>query len=408
MRNEALNKKEKNFVYLTLFYIAYMIFPLVADITNIPNYLPGILVVTISSLLYRRYLNGRPLRWLFIYIGVLFILGSIGHRVFINGLGHDVFYLWAIIVETAWILPSLMIMVIIINFNNYRVYKTVGMYSLCLLVVSFVYILPLIYSSAGYLRSSQFSDDMTMRPIGLPGYALMHAYTLVLLPLFWMVKNHRKNWQLISLALSLLFVYIINQTAVTTSLFIGIFILFFVMLMNPYDTKASTMRFGILAVILLVMYYTGVFLVIVDGLMPFFEGTAVEYKLIDMHDSMTLGHVTGDHLTVRMDVQKQSQEHFFANPIIGSGDAGGHSKIWDVLGTMGLAAGVPFLMTIWTSMKLWCRASVNKEMLYYVYAVFAAAFVFLYSKGLFSGEGWLFMTVIVPCIIMWQIYSKHN
>ena len=69
---------------------------------------------------------------------------------------------------------------------------------------------------------------------------------------------------------------------------------------------------------------------------------------------------------------------------------------------MGVFVGFPFMMLLWTSLKKWTCISVSNEMRVYVIAEFVASFVFIYSKGIFSAEGWLFMTVIVPCIIMYQ------
>ncbi|MBG9220333.1 hypothetical protein [Bacteroides ovatus] len=402
MINSAISRKEKRFLYLSFFYIIYMIFPLFSDYSRIPNYIPGIVVVVSILCFYKDYINTKILFWFICYAGAMFLLGLCGHRVYVNGLGLDTSYIWAIVIETAWILPSLMIMSVLLSFNNCCLYRIIAKGSLILLSISFLYILPMLTISKGYLRASLFSGDELQKPMGLPDYSLMHAYTIVLLPLFWMVKNQRGRDRFISLLLSILFSYIVIQTSVSTSIVISVLMLLFVVIMNPNNKNISFVKFSILAFILMILYEVGTFLWLVDILLPYFEGTAVEPKLLNLRDSMTLGYVTGDHLTVRMEVQKLSQTHFWTNPIFGYGAPGRHSKFWDILGSMGVFVGFPFIMLLWTSLKKWTCISVSNEMRVYVIAEFVASFVFIYSKGIFSAEGWLFMTVIVPCIIMYQ------
>lgn len=407
MRNEKLNTKEKRLLYILFFYISYLIFPLFADITRIPNYIPAIAVVLYVYIFHNDCLSSKALKSFYYYIIALLLLGMVGHRVYINGLSFDTPFLWAITIETAWMLPSLLIMNVIVRLNNFRIYKYLGVGTLLLLIISFLYILPMLMSSVAYLRSSSSFGDESSRPMGVPGYALMHAYTLVLVPLAWIVKSSKGSKQLIFILATLLFFYIVVQTAVSTSLVIAIFIFVFVLLMNPNNISISIVGWTIVGVSFIVLYYMGFFLDVVDALMPFFEDTPVEAKLVDLHNSMVAGHITGDNLTVRMDVQNRSMHHFFENPLFGSNDLpGAHSKIWDVLGTMGLLAGVPFLLVIWNSMKQWSNVAENKiTRIYVVFSLFIGC-IYLYTKGIFSGEGWLFMIVIVPCIIIW--YSQQS
>ena len=134
--------------------------------------------------------------------------------------------------------------------------------------------------------------------------------------------------------------------------------------------------------------------------MPYFDGTAVEDKLLDIHNSLSVGMVVGDTLTGRMDFHAISRNSFFSNPLFGASRVGGHSKFLDVLGSMGLFVFVPYIMILVSSLKSQQRFITSQSARSYLLISFVIACVFLYSKGIFGSPGYLFMLVIVPSLIM--------
>ncbi len=109
-----------------------------------------------------------------------------------------------------------------------------------------------------------------------------------------------------------------------------------------------------------------------------------------------------------MDYHQMSKDAFIANPIVGTDRAGGHSKILDLLGSMGLLAFIPYFMVLFAGLKRFAfRLKKDVGFKSYLYFSFILACVYLYTKGIFGNPGYLFTLVIVPSIIM-SVYSLKN
>ena len=405
--NNRLTTKEKSFIAVTFFYIAYTIFPLFADTTGIPVYIPAMALVAALLMMYPKAFFGDSTKWFVAYIGVLMLYTVLGKPIFINGLNRSLSPIYRIIVESAWILPNITIMNVLLYRNDKRLFQIVGYGSIVLLVVAFLYILPLVVSSTNMLREDM-EGFASIRPIGLPGYDLMHAYTLMILPLCLLVKESVGKMKPLCLGLLLLFAYMITQTAVTTSLVVLSLAVLFVLLFDARKLLRSILILGMILLLGNVLDLQEFFLKIIDGLMPYFEDTAVAFKLEDLHTSLMQGRVTGSSLTGRMDYHQVSKDAFFANPIVGTDRAGGHSKILDMLGAMGLLAFIPYFMIIYAGLRRYVFRVKDRELKSYLYFSFILAGVYLYTKGIFGNPGYLFTLVIVPSIIMSVYFSKNG
>lgn len=140
--------------------------------------------------------------------------------------------------------------------------------------------------------------------------------------------------------------------------------------------------------------------------MPIFDGTAVSYKLQDIHDSMLSGSVQGESITGRMSYHQISKDAFFENPICGTGEAGGLSKILYLLGCMGLLAFIPYFAIIWNTMKMQICNTSTKLAAAFITCGYFVATIYLYEKGIFGAPGYLIMMVIGPSIIK-SSENKH-
>lgn len=278
-------------------------------------------------------------------------------------------------------------------------FRKVGYGTLLLLVTSFIYLLPLLRESAYILRDDLHDED---RLFGLPGYSLMHAYTFFIMPLAWGFRYERGYVRWISLALLILFEYMIVSTYVTTSLLISVSVILFVLAFNAERIRVSLLRIAFFALVIALLYKAGFFLKLVERMMPFYEGTAVSFKLQDLYDSMVEGRITGGSITGRIDYHKMSRFAFVHNPLFGAGaDAvGGHSKLLDILGSMGLVVFIPFFMIIWNSFKSYFVIARDRKLKCAICISYVVPMLFLYYKGLFGAEGWLAMNVLVPSILM--------
>lgn len=391
--------KDKLFVIVSFIYILYVIFPLFGDLTNIPVFVPSLLVVFFIAICNNGIFTNKPVRWLLAYFILLFIYTLIGKPIHINGVSSDLPGWWRITIEAAWAMPAVMIAAVLYYKNDTNLYKLFGIGSLVLITISFLYILPLIISSKNILRDDLL-DISDVHPLGLPDYALMHAYTLMLIPFCFSLKTTVYKHKFLSIGLLCLFFYLVTQTAVTTSLFVSVAIFFFSII---YSAE-HRMRFFVLCVmsvlILYVLYEFGFFLWLVDSLMPLFDGTAVSFKLQDLHDSMVGGRIQGGSITGRMDYHQISKDNFWYNPIFGGGFAGGHSKILDILGGMGIIVFIPFAMSIWSCLKQQISQTRSLNARSFIYFSYFAACIYLYEKGIFSAAGYLTTLVIVPSALI--------
>ena len=376
----------------------YSIFPLFADVTGIPVYIPAIFVVLSLGLLFPNVFNTKVFAWFSTYIFIIIVYICLGKTIHINGLDSSLSSWRRIIIEAAWILPSIFIMSVMTSIHNIKVYKIISWGSVISLLISFLYISPMLSISVNYLRDHMDGD---LRPLGVPDYALMHAYALIVFPLCIYMKNNNGYRKLFYLFLIFIWGYVVSKTAVTTSLFLIIFSVLIIFIYNPrndYMTMILLVMFFILAFIL---KYIGAYTIFIEFLMPYFEGTAVYSKMVDIHYSLEKGMIIGDTLTGRMNYHDMSREAFKANPLLGTSGVGGHSKILDVLGSMGLLVFIPYIMMLVSSLKTLQRQCTHKSTRKYLLLSFLLAGVFLYTKGIFSAPGYLFMFVIVPSLIIY-------
>lgn len=398
----TLKRKEKYFVYISFFFILFNAFPLFSDLSHIPNQVACVFVVVALFFLYPNALSSKSVKWLVVYLSIAFFL-SFFKYIHITSLSSTLPAWYRLLIDAAWIFPSLYIANVLVYIHKPCIYKIIGYGSVALLTVSFVYILPMIMAYSNVLRED-LMDELVVRPAGLPDYALMHSYAFMMLPMLLAIKQFKGQNRIIAAILASIFAYVITRTSVTTSLFAMIASAVLVVSYNSTKKQRFYAMLIFFATLFAFLYYSGLLLSIVDGLMPFFDGTVVLYKLQDFHDSLVLGHVTGDSLTVRVDHHAASIDSFWSSPIFGGDTAGGHSKILDIFGTMGILGGIPFLMIVWSSLKLNLSVVSDSYIKMFLYSSYVIAFIYLYQKGIFGATGWLFMVVIVPCCL----YSLQN
>ena len=84
----------------------------------------------------------------------------------------------------------------------------------------------------------------------------------------------------------------------------------------------------------------------------------------------------------------------------GTSPVGGHSQIIDRLGGMGNIPFIPFVMIIVSFIRMTLRIIRDKEQLIFYYLGLFSVFMLLYQKGLFGQEGWLFLTILMPGLII--------
>lgn len=395
-----LTVREKTFLLVSLSYFLFFAFPLFADLTQIPAQFVCVFAAVSLLLLYPNAITSKASKWFFIFIAILFANAILGRHVHINGLSNDTLpAMWRITIEVAWVLPSILMMSILLKLDKPNLYKAIGYGSVIILTISFLYILPLLMAYSNILRAASTENSLEFsRPLGLPDYTLMHAYVFILPGLCMYMKKNVGHKKFISLFLMVLFFYVITQTSVSTSITMGLFIILFSFIYNDHNKQKSIFGGIIAACAFFAAYQMGLVLAFVDWLMPFFEGTAVSFKLQDVHDSIVNGALQGGSFEGRAGHHELSQMSFLEDPIFGGGKAGGHSHVLDTLGTVGLVGFIPFFLMVWYVMRNYTDIIIKNDRIY-MYLVFGIAAVYLYNKGIFGSTGWLFMCVIAPSLI---------
>ena len=393
--------KKRIFLITALLYIFYTVFPLFADTFNIPVWLPSMAAVVVMMGLFPKAFANMTFYWFLVYALVLFFYLLLGRTLTI-GIG-SIADSKKILIEFAFILPAVSIFCILCYLKDEVLTRQLVNWSLGMLFVSFIVALPLM-QQYGSIRAALDEQSEDLSVPGLPGYPLMHAYTLFLPVLCYGIKvfgGRKKLWTALGL---LVLCFVVYDTFVTTSLLLMISIILFTLLYSEKHKVLAWIISGVVLTTIVIMYKAGVFISLIDWVMPAFEDTPVAFKLNDLKDSMVQGQVTGGSITGRMDYHDVSKESFFNNPIFGASRVGGHSSILDRFGGMGIVAGLPFLMIFISFIRQIVKQYKTKMAKAFFWVGIIAGFVFLYNKGLWGCEGWLVYTVLMPM----GIYTIEN
>lgn len=376
-------------------YILYTFFPLFSDVFNIPVWLPSLLSFVVMVTLFPQAFTNRILFWFIIYISVLVLYFLVG-RPLVIGIG-SLDDSKKLLVEAAFILPTVSIFCIISYLKDELFTGLLIKYSIVILFVSFIVVIPLM-QRYGSIRAA-LGDDGNNNALGLINYSLMHAYPLFLPVMCYGIKvfnGRQKLWSVIGL---LLLCFVIYDTFVTTSLVVVLVILVYTVLYSRKNMIISSIAIVFFLILFYILYQGGAIIGLVDFIMPAFEGTAVEPKLVDFKESM-MWNQTGSTLSGRQSLHDISWQAFLHNPIFGSSIAGGHSSLLDRLGGMGLVGALPFFMIIISFIRQMAKKYNSKTAKTFFWVGIVAGFVFLYEKGQWGSENWLMYMVLMPMGIL--------
>ena len=400
-----LSSKKIIFFIVAILYISYTIFPLLSDLINIPVWLPSIAAFGLMFLLYPKAFFNRTFYWFIVY-AIILLINVLLNRPLTIGIG-TVEDSKKILIEYAWIIPSISIFCILQYQQDDQLDNLFQKWSIALLFLSFLTALPIMeqYSS---IRQALIDETYyeAEKIVGLPTYSLMHAWTLMVPVLCYAVKVCAEKRKFISLLALALLCFMVYDTFITTCLFLSVMSIVFTLFYYKDNKDTSILIFIVVFFFIMLLYWTGAFVVILEKIMPLFDGTYVYYKLNDMRDSLLQGELTGSSLTTRRDRHMTSWNSFFANPIFGGGEEGRHSSLIDRLGGMGLVAFIPFVMIFITAIKQVSKRLLDRTTRIFYYLVCIVALLFLYTKGNWCSENWLLFMVLAPLSL--RMIEKRN
>lgn len=404
--------KKKTFLAISIFYITYLFVPLLGNFTPINSTNASIFTAGSLFVMYSNLIKNKIFVWYAAYIAVLAFFVMIGHSITI-GLG-DMSESRKLLIEIGFTLPTIMIFLILRDYNELKLYKIIAFTALAANIVSFLYCVPLIAVNSNILRVYITAGMEDMSKIGIPTYPALHSYVIFIPALLYSIRVNSGKKKIIYIGCFLLYLFIIYHASITTNLVITLIILLFSLLYktNIQSTIITTIVF---VVFVMGLHYGGVIESIFDSVIETTEGTYSNNKIRGFKD-MYMG--TGDDVVdERSNLHTISLTSFIQSPIWGrnavrtgtkeayniSADnsvIGYHSSLLDRLGGMGLLGGLPFIMVLWLIYKDWKKRMQRGDSRYYYLFGVIAAFVLLYEKAVFGQEGWFSLCIYLPCMII--------
>lgn len=388
-----MRSKEKIFIGVVLFYITCLFFPVITGLLHIPVWFPSIVVSVILLAMYPKVvLRNKTFYWLMLYFLVVFLFIYSGRIVKLD-IGRSSSY-GQMIIEYAFLLPNIIICLVLLYLDNYRIVSVLGKSTVMIIIVSFVVLLVLIGNVDLRVLSVSYENDIEVETPSFINYTLLHVYVFLIPVVYYCYIKTNGLYKSLFLVLLLLLVYVVYKSSITTCLIIGVVSLLLSISLSSKNIPRTVFFMTVLSTTFIIFYYSGVFVSILKGILPYFEGSAVESKIEDALFLLSTGESTGS-IATRENLHQRSWDGFFSNILIGGGVSGGHSSLIDRLATMGLIGFIPYFMVYFTIFKQWVKHFDHYGKRYYYLSVVSVV-VLLYSKGLFGQQGNLVFMVLMP------------
>ncbi|KWW31950.1 MAG: Uncharacterized protein AUK63_46 [bacterium P3] len=392
-----MRSKEKIFIGVVLFYITCLFFPVITGLLHIPVWFPSILVSVILLAMYPKVvLRNKTFYWLMLYFLIVFLFIIFGRTVKLD-IGRSSSYV-QLIIEYAFLLPNVIICLILLYLDDYRIVTILMKSTVMIIIVSFVVLLVLIGNVDLRRLSTAYENDIEVQTPSFINYTLLHVYALLIPVVYYCCVKINGLYKYLCIVLLVLLSYVVYKSSITASLIIGVVSLLLSISLSSKNIHRTVFFITVLFATFIVFYYSGVFVSILKGILPYFEGSAVEEKIEDALFLLSTGE-SGGSFAAREDLHQRSWDSFFSNILIGGGMAGGHSSLIDRLATMGLLGFIPYFMIYYSIIKQWVKHFDRFGKRYYYLGVLSVV-VMLYSKGLFGQEGNLVFMVLMPLFIM--------
>ena len=306
------------------------------------------------------------------------------------------------IYEVLLLFVSVFLPLIIISYKDQKFIKNLLLLTFVLLIINTIgsYFLLKTYPNAIRTIHTLTQEEgataaYELYKFGLANYSLCHGLPILVPPLFYLFKTHKREKGLrclfaITIVLCGILVWMSEST---TSL-----LLFVLMAVFGFMTRPSKNNSSLIVVIILTLPFAiseSLQLLILDALGSLLgNDSSSAAKLFELQHSITQGEQTGD-LQGRMDRYSTSLELFFSSPLWGSGGLQGkHSAILDRLGVLGLFGIIPLIMYFTAFFKKIYFLVPKKARLFLLEAVIAG-FAMLLSKSM-----WVCQVLFCLCIFM--------
>lgn len=307
------------------------------------------------------------------------------------------------LIETAFILPAVVISSVLFKLRDDKALRVVAVASSLSLFVSLLYHIPFVVTDNSIARMVSAKEAYQGQNL-LPGfwnYPMLHIVA-VCLPVYWGLTRETKSWRRFFYALMILMLIVFGvQTSIAT-VFVYLLIAFF-LLFNYEISKTRYPLYLFVGELILLAFLVGKLPDITDSLLSYYENTDMVEKLEDFKNLIEGNSDANGTVSRRAEYQGDSLEAFLDNPFIGvQYEGGGHSTFLSRLAALGFFGFVPFLGLLLTQALRWFRRVPSSRRIYYLISMLGV-FILLFTKNVFGREGWLFFSVLLPAFFIQQI-----
>lgn len=237
---------------------------------------------------------------------------------------------------------------------------------------------------------------------GLSSYMFPHALPIVIPPLIMALKkgNDSKIQRIFLTIVLIAVIYMIYLSSVATALLLAFLIATGAILMKSMTSSKDLVIMLMGGLILFFILFFWLSNGLLHELSFIFSDTAFGSKFDDIEMTMTLGTARGD-INSRMDKYSITINAMEArNFIWGSNEPmGGHSALFDRLGSLGLLGFIPYLAFLYLQIKFTLRFIPREGKVYYLLGGIAA-FVMLFLKNTSNWHLWSTFLLYLPIMII--------
>lgn len=398
-----LRSRDRLFIVAALLCLFLTTFPLAQGWIPIGDFIPRFIFLVLVAVLYSNLLftiDGALLAMYFFYMVVC------------GAQSLDVSFMANVMEQ---FLP-LVLANYFLNKNNERQAKLLGIIMAIVSVFIMINSIIIDFFHPDVIRAMVVIDAFEgvgaghqYRMMGICLYSFaMIAMCLAPVILYLSKRMKHKRLLLLSFIVTCYFVYI---AGITTC-----FLILVVMLVMYFVSAWNKMRFSVAILILIVLVTYSFGLVIVEFLLPYFEGTNFYGHLgglLEFYGKTTMVTETYD-VGERTDLYKYSIDTFINNPLFGNarGNNGGHNFFLDHLAKMGLIGMTPFFIYMYRRFRM-AYVFLSKEQRT-VYLICIIGFLILgFLKGMNGIDFWTYMFVYIPCMLKLSdnetnLHLQHN
>ncbi len=276
--------------------------------------------------------------------------------------------------ELTGIIPIVLILLMVFNFNTVKV----------------------LMDDPTIARLLVRDDESTYQYLrqGIGGYTLVYPQVCVSPIIFaWIIKafKNSKLYFLMGAVWAVSYIWLLSLAGYSIAIFttcVGLILLLF------YRGKSSIWAFiitiGVFVSIMASILYVESFR---NGLLEFFDGTAVAKKINDLVSTSETGE-TGESIQVRIDRYASSIRKIIQYPVIGTlwrASGGGHSAFLDVVSKYGVFGGIMFSKLFYATPVHYKNNYENK----FIIAVANAALVAYLFVSLFDSVPYQFTCMVL-------------